>query len=1434
MGNEYLRQLIDNSPFQNEPSGGGFGVGSVADNNPTSIFGNGYNYEINEINANKLPDNTLQNEEAEDDEWENIEPKKDKFLFIDTGKYTFTTSDGSKITLEDIEGVEVRQNKITGEIMVIGAKNATINGSNEKVKINIYNSTIEKISMGGDDDEIYIEDSVVNEISGGKGNDKIKLSNSEVKTIDGGKGNDEIKISDNSKVGDVKGGKGNDSIYIENSDISGTIDSGDNDDYVYSSNSNIHTINGGNGEDDILIEKSSVDSVDSGKGNDSILIDNSNVAGSVLGGADDDLINIDNSTVNNVDGGKGIDSIRSKNSDITNSVADENDKVTNSAIKEENPIENLDEVSQETAKDITDNKISAYSDKELTPEEQIQTLAIDFFTQNLENMKEQFEAQESEDGAITGAYNWVKQLLDLGVSASDIEFAIEEQEQMISELTAALNGESEVSFDEVFKKWTGKEYSQENLVEYLELSQTYSLAVNGLAKTENFKNLISNGNSLNDVLGYFTDYYGSEELGREKLNELLNEAFMSNPTEFGYVQSVEINEQNQLVITRPKEYGLNGPLDGTEYETTIEDISEVTNMLKTMPRCFDLDKYTDEFTEKLENTIGYSIEELQEKYKISQLNTFGSGNSFQKLIDKYCEEQEGFADKFASLVQMGGMGLMVIGGVATFVCPPAGMTLLTVGKYTALAGMFGDNALELIDDISSENGLSKEEAWELTKETITELALLYSGSEINGIASSAKDAVLNATQSKVLAFLAEIGTDASLSLLTDLMITGEVDLTGEGISQLLGIITGIAGAKINQYTKEAFDSADEIFKNSSSDEAYNYLRQKGISNKDIYNHFKASELDRVTEYFKQTGDFNGALEMAKSSKILEYNLKDVESEVTGSCKSVEYEAAYKMFNENSTIDEIKAFISSSKILDSTDAECILKNIETKGLIKTLKSDFGVDLSKYKNIDFSSAQGKLIAGDIELIYKAKIQGVEVQDLMVPTVNDINTGLAKANVGDVFEVEGNNNIFIKTADGSYKELNMSKDTYCRLFPAVDRYSSGQQNSGDCYLVSALNTMLSNGATRENLLSCFVENEDGSVTVKMPNSDTSIVIKPDQTIEDLGVASKKHVTGALGVQLLEYLYKVDCSQSSLQAEIDIINRYNNECLEKYNDHQDYFNQNGIDDPDMICDYVENINSDVMQEIKDKYGLSIEEDKTCAFWTFIDMDGYLFDVDGNLNENGVKYFGRILGTNDTATMNAVVKEYKQKYSEIIDLLVYNDGLKSLQSQKVAAQFKLENGTQATQAEKAGGNGGHSSKVFEKFGLEIESGIRISDNIEFLEELYSNPELQGSYVMCTGTNPTKADIIKEYIDPSSSMYEFYHNNPEVYQKVLDSAPYSLPFGLVSNHAYSFEVVKNEKGESVIKVTNPWDSATSNKVITLTLDEFKQCFDTFYLAKATK
>ncbi len=52
---------------------------------------------------------------------------------------------------------------------------------------------------------------------------------------------------------------------------------------------------------------------------------------------------------------------------------------------------------------------------------------------------------------------------------------------MVSELTSALNGEGDASFEEVFEKWTElNTITKKPQQKYLETSQMYSLAVNGL------------------------------------------------------------------------------------------------------------------------------------------------------------------------------------------------------------------------------------------------------------------------------------------------------------------------------------------------------------------------------------------------------------------------------------------------------------------------------------------------------------------------------------------------------------------------------------------------------------------------------------------------------------------------------------------------------------------------------------------------------------------------------------------------------------------------------------------------------------------------------------------------------------------------------------------------------------------------------------------
>ena len=162
----------------------------------------------------------------------------------------------------------------------------------------------------------------------------------------------------------------------------------------------IGTIESGKGDDDISVSNSTVAKIDGGKGNDVILANSSSNIEEIFGGKGDDLINIVDSSVTKLDSGKGKDSLKFENADIKETVEDENDTVYEKTTTVSSPYDVIDPDSIEEAKEITNNKTSKYSDGELTPEQEMRALTIDLFSQNLENMKSQFEEQENEDGAI--------------------------------------------------------------------------------------------------------------------------------------------------------------------------------------------------------------------------------------------------------------------------------------------------------------------------------------------------------------------------------------------------------------------------------------------------------------------------------------------------------------------------------------------------------------------------------------------------------------------------------------------------------------------------------------------------------------------------------------------------------------------------------------------------------------------------------------------------------------------------------------------------------------------------------------------------------------------------------------------------------------------------------------------------------------------------
>jgi len=1327
---------------------------------------------LNDIDASKVYLNTKYSEYNSAD-WEDIEPKQDKFLWIETGSYIYTASDGTKIKLDDIENVIVRQNKKTGEIIIIGAKDAEVTTGKKDANIKIFDSEISKFESKSGDDKVYIENSIV-------------------KTLETGKGNDDVTIR-NSTVSKIDTSSGLDTLIIEDSTITKKIETGASEDFVYINNSTVERVETNTGDDEILVENSQVNVIDAGMGDDTIVINKSDNIKKIRGFSGNDIINLIGSHADEIEGGIGRDTYINENSTVgkisgieaqTSGNILENpggikipsDSIINSALADE--ISPYEQYSDDTIKESSKN-VAALGEKyglyNLTPEQEVQVLALNHFTEDLESMIAEFEKQENEDGKCADSFNWVKELVSLGISKEDIRKAIHEQKQMVSELEAAIKGEGKLSFEETFKKWTGVEFNQENFIEYQELLQLYGFAEAGIKKAEIFKENVHLSENLKEVFDYFVNYYGSEERALIELNNRLEITpnMSSTPNE-----RIRINSNFQVEISV-----LNPATGKYEYSRTIPmDESECIAASGYLGLVADVD-YVSEFEKKM----NISFEELQNNLRASHLKTFGKSGSFQKLIDRYCDSQKGFADTIATFGQHTGIGLMIVGGIVTFIpsLSVASGALYNAGRFLATISTFSDNALEIFDDITSENGCSQEKAFNVIKETLIDIVNLYSGAKINGVSQNAKNIVLDATKSKVLSFFAEVGADATLSLLADLAITGEISLTSEGINQILGILTGLAGAKVDTYTKNALDASLPKYNSGDYEAVLEDLQSKGIPRKKINLYFKSLEMEKYNKYFDETGDFIKTLSLAKQSPFLK----------------------------------------------SGDIE----NLDIGLQLKVLKNN-GYDVTKYFGYDFSCPQGKLVAADIEMMYEAVTKGINVNDLMVPSYKSVNEGVKNVKFGDVFEVisaDGKNELYYRTENG-YEKLNISKETYCKLFPPIDRYSSGQQYSGDCYLISSLNSMMSRPSTRKMLLSCFSEDENGSIIVTMPD-DTKVVLRDGQTLEDVGVdvANRKCAKGALGIQLLEYVYKKSIANNYVNGELNRLTRERDIAEDNlyglYAYHRKFWAEIGVKSFD---DFYANLDSakanNVFKAFENNYNVKFSDiESDLQYFIAIDRFHNTYSKDGKLTQEGINKLGQILNINDSDLLQKIYQEelipaltYYGAYRLLLKIEECNDKIAQLPSPDEIFEQKA-------------GNGGYSSDVFTAFGLDA-TPYYGNNMLNLLDKAIANPSAFQDKIMTASTPFTKEEFINKCNDPSYPNYEYYKNHPEEYQKKLDSLKpeKQLPKGIVGGHCYSFEIVVNSDGEILIEVVNPWASANSNNKSTiLTLDEFKKYFDTIFVAQ---
>ena len=160
---------------------------------------------------------------------------------------------------------------------------------------------------------------------------------------------------------------------------------------------------------------------------------------------------------------------------------------------------------------------------------------------------------------------------------------------------------------------------------------------------------------------------------------------------------------------------------------------------------------------------------------------------------------------------------------------------------------------------------------------------------------------------------------------------------------------------------------------------------------------------------------------------------------------------------------------------------------------------------------------LVIEDIDKLYNAYSEGIDPIDAFIPTYNSKEQAQQKLSVGDVYELEGEDDVYIIDNENKSSKLNMTKQKYFELFPPIERFSTTQNQIGNCWEISVLQGMYANPQTRHILLSMFSE-QGKDLIVKYPNGVNGDVLFENGELpngEDLDSYSQ----GAKGFQLLEY---------------------------------------------------------------------------------------------------------------------------------------------------------------------------------------------------------------------------------------------------------------------------------------------------------------------------
>lgn len=329
-----------------------------------------------------------------------------------------------------------------------------------------------------------------------------------------------------------------------------------------------------------------------------------------------------------------------------------------------------------------------------------------------------------------------------------------------------------ITYEEAFKLERNVPYNKENILDYESKAAHMQVVLKMYNASVAVHNIIAKAT---------VDYNNAKVYDPTDPRQALHQDRLT----FGATEELELHQGIRQALTY---------VFGTDIESGLKKIGIdakfdpiIPNQQLDLEIAAALEKYMDD---NFRNACGSkTLDTLEKELQESYTKAYGQTN-VSTIVKNYIQSQQESVGYLKMGVQTAFMIVMIVGEC----CPVSAPFATAIGIIGTTFSSVGISALE---NYTKKNGPSEAEKREMLTELFQSGLLTITGMGIGRIAESVASRVAIALTKcpKFCAFVTEVGLDASMSLIADLAITGDIDLSSEGIAQLQQIIAGILHAR---------------------------------------------------------------------------------------------------------------------------------------------------------------------------------------------------------------------------------------------------------------------------------------------------------------------------------------------------------------------------------------------------------------------------------------------------------------------------------------------------------------------------------------------------------------------------------------------------------------------------------------------------------------